>query len=106
MEVLVPSAGLVYAVSVTAEGSGVPEFAAPAALVVQDVEGDELLDPARKEVRVGTGVVVAMITKLLDHADGRQHVCADRRCQGRRSAAEGLCKWSKKGGTRDTRDGC
>jgi len=69
VEVLVPPAGLVYAVSVTAEGSGVPEFAAPAALVVLDVEGDELLDPARAEVRVGTGVVVAMIPVLLDHVD-------------------------------------
>jgi len=64
-EVLVPPAGLVYAVSVTAEGSGVPELAAPAALVVLDVEGDELL----AEVQVGTGVVVAMIPVLLDHVD-------------------------------------
>ena len=68
VEVLVPPAGLVYAISVTAEGSGA-EFAAPAALAVLDVEGDELLDPARAEVRVGTGVVVAMITVLLDHVD-------------------------------------
>jgi len=45
------------------------EFAAPAALVVLDVEGDELLDPARAEVRVGTGVVVAMISVMLDHVD-------------------------------------
>jgi len=64
-EVLVPPAGLVYAVSVTGEGSGVPELAAPAALVVLDVEGDELL----AEVQVGTGVVVAMIPVLLDHVD-------------------------------------
>jgi len=68
VEVLVPPAGLVYAISVTAEGSGA-EFAAPAALAVLDVEGDELLDPAMAEVRVGTGVVVAMITVLLDHVD-------------------------------------
>ena len=69
VEVLVPPAGLVYAVSVTVEGPGVPQFAAPAALVVLDVEGDDLLDPAGAEVRVGTGVVVAMIPVLLDHVD-------------------------------------
>ena len=68
VEVLVPPAGLVYAVSVTVEGPGV-EFAAPAALVVFDVEGDELLDPARAEVRVDTGVVVVMISVMLDHVD-------------------------------------
>ena len=67
--VLVPPAVLVYAVSVTVEGPGVPQFAAPAALVVLDVEGDDLLDPAGAEVRAETGVVVAMIPVLLDHVD-------------------------------------
>jgi len=67
--VLVPPAVLVYAVSVTVEGSGVPEFAARAALVELDVEGDELLEPAGAEVRAGTGAAVAMIPVLLDHVD-------------------------------------
>jgi len=48
VEVLVPSAVLVNAVSVTVEGSGVSVFAA---LAVLDVDGDELLDSARAEVR-------------------------------------------------------
>ena len=46
MEVLVPSAGLVYSVSVTAEGSGVPEFAATAAPGVLEIDGVDLFDPA------------------------------------------------------------
>jgi len=53
VEVLVPPAVLVYADLVTVEGSGVLEFAAPAVLVVLDVEGDELLDPAGAEVWAG-----------------------------------------------------
>ena len=69
MEVLVPSAGLVYSVSVTAEGSGVPEFAAPAAPGVLEMDGVDLLDPGWAEVRVCAGVAVATITELLDHAD-------------------------------------
>jgi len=69
VEVLVPPAVLVYAISVIVEGSGVLELAAPAALVVIDVEGDELLDPAGAKVRAGTGIVVVMIPMLLDYVD-------------------------------------
>jgi len=69
MEVIVPLAVLVYAVSVTVEGSGLPQFAAPATLVVLDVERDELFDPAGPEIRADTGAVVAMIPVLLDHVD-------------------------------------
>jgi len=54
---------------VTVEGSGVPEFTVRAGLVVLDVEGDELLDPAGAEVRAGTGVVVAMNPVMLEHFD-------------------------------------
>jgi len=50
VEVLVPSAVLVNAVSATIEGSGVLVFTA---LAVLDVDGDELLDSARAEVLVG-----------------------------------------------------
>ena len=66
---LVPPAVLVNADLVTVEGSGVPEFDAPALLVVLDVAGDELFDPVGSEVRTGTGVVVAMIPVLLDYVD-------------------------------------
>ena len=45
------------AVSATAEGSGVLVFTAFAVL---DVDRNELLDSARAEVLVGTGVDVAM----------------------------------------------
>ena len=69
VEVLVPPKVLVNAVSVTVEVSGVPEFVSCAAPGVLDVEGDELLDPARAEVRVGTSFFVAMIRVLLDHVD-------------------------------------
>jgi len=58
-----------HVVSVTVEGSGVPEFAVPAAPGGLDVGKDELLDPAGAEVRAETGVVVAMIPVLLDHVD-------------------------------------
>jgi len=67
VEVLVPPAVPGNADSATVEGSGVPEFAARAAPVVFDMEGDELLDPAGAVVRAGTGVVVAMIPVLHDH---------------------------------------
>ena len=60
-----------HVVSVTVEGSGVPEFAARAAPGGLDVKGDELLDPAGAEVRAETGVVVAMIPVLLDHVDAK-----------------------------------
>ena len=39
------------------------------ALAVLDVDGDELLDPARAEVLVGTGVDVAMNPVVLDDVD-------------------------------------
>jgi len=48
VEVLVPPAVLGTADSATVEGSGVLVFTA---LAVLDVDGDELLDPARAEVR-------------------------------------------------------
>jgi len=57
VKVRVPHAVLVIAVSATVEGSGVLAFTA---LAVLDVDRDELLDPARAEVLVGTGVDVAM----------------------------------------------
>jgi len=58
VEVIVPFAVLVDAVSATVEGSGVLVCTV---LAVLDVDRDELLDSARAEVLVGTGVdVVAM----------------------------------------------
>ena len=57
VEVLVPPAVLGTAVSATVEGSGVLVLTA---LAVLAVDGDELLDSARAEVLVGTGVDVAM----------------------------------------------
>jgi len=66
VEVLVPPAMLVDAVSATIEGSGVLVFTA---LAVLDVDGEELLDSARAEVLVGTGVDVAMIPVVLDDVD-------------------------------------
>jgi len=64
VEVLVPPAALVNADSDTVEGSGVPEFVVPAVLVVLVVEGDELLEPARAEVRAGTGGAVPVIPDM------------------------------------------
>ena len=61
-----PPAVLVDAVSATAEGSGVLVFTA---LAVLDAYGDELLDSARAEVLVGTGVDVVMIPVVLDDVD-------------------------------------
>jgi len=55
--VLVPPAVLGNAVSATVEGPGVLVFNA---LAVLDIDGDELLDPARAEVLLGTGVDLAM----------------------------------------------
>jgi len=66
VEVLVPPAVLVDAVSATVEGSGVLVFTA---LAVLDVDGDELLDSARAEVLVGTGVDVAMNQVVIDDVD-------------------------------------
>jgi len=65
-KVRVPPAVLVNAVSATVEGSGVLAFTA---LAVLDVDGDELFDPARAEVLVGTGVDVAMNPVVLDYVD-------------------------------------
>jgi len=62
----VPPAVLVDAVSATVEGSGVLVCTAFAVL---DVDGDELLDSARAEVLVGTGVDVAMNPVVLDDVD-------------------------------------
>jgi len=66
VEVLVPPAVLGNAVSATVEGPGVLVFTA---LAVLDVDGDELLDPARVEVLVGSGVDVAMNPVVLDDVD-------------------------------------
>jgi len=66
VEVLVPPAVLVNAVSATVEGPGVLAFTA---LAVLDVDGDELLDPARAEVLVGTGVDCAMDHVVLNDVD-------------------------------------
>jgi len=66
MEVLVPPAVLVNAVSATVEGSGALVFTA---LSVLDMDGDELFVSARAEVLVGTGVDVAMIPVVLDDVD-------------------------------------
>ena len=63
VEVLVPPAVLGNAVSATIEGPGVLVFTA---LAVLDVDGDELLDPARAEVLLGSGVDVAMNPVVLD----------------------------------------
>ena len=65
-EMLVPPAVLGNADSATVEGPGVLAFTA---LAVLDVDGDELLDPARAEVLVGTGVDVAMNPVVLDDVD-------------------------------------
>jgi len=59
VEVLVPPAVLGNAVSATVEGPGVLVFTA---LAVLDVDGDELLEPARAEVVVGTGSTVGRST--------------------------------------------
>jgi len=66
VEVLVPPAVLVDAVSTTVEGPGVLVFTA---LAVLDVDGDELLDSARAVVLVGTGVDVALNPVVLDDVD-------------------------------------
>jgi len=66
VEVLVPPAVLGNAVSATVEGPGVLVFAA---LAVLDVDGDELLDPARAEVLLGSdgvGVVLLVRLKVVD----------------------------------------
>jgi len=76
MEVLVPPAALVNANSDTVEGSMVPEFVVPAVLVVLVVEGDELLEPARAEVRAGTGGAVPVIPDMT--ADVNTSVVASR----------------------------
>ena len=62
VEVLVPPAVLVDAVSATAKGSGVLVFTA---LAVLDVYRDKLINSAGAEVLVGTGVDFAMIPVVL-----------------------------------------
>jgi len=57
---------LANAVSATVEGPGVLEFTA---LAVLDVDRDELLDPARAEVLLGSGVDCAMDPVVLDDVD-------------------------------------
>jgi len=69
VEVLAPPVVLANAISAITESSGVPEFAVPTTRGVCHVEGDELPNPARAEVRAGTGAVVAMIPVMLSHAD-------------------------------------
>ena len=59
VEGFVPPAELVDAVSATVKGSGVLVCTA---LAVLDVDGDELLEPARAEVLVGTGSTVGRST--------------------------------------------
>jgi len=66
----------VNAESATVEGVVVLELVVPAAPVVFDVEGDELLDPARAEVRAGTGGVVPVIPEMA--ADVNTSVVASR----------------------------
>ena len=63
VEVPVPPAVLVNAVSATIKCPDVPVFTA---LAVLGVDGDELLNPARAEVLVGTGAGVAMNPVVLD----------------------------------------
>ena len=53
VEVLVPPAVSVNAVSATKKGTYVPILTV---FVVLGADGDELLNPVRAEVRVGTGV--------------------------------------------------
>jgi len=74
VEVLVPPAVLGNAVSATVEGPGVLVFTA---LAVLDVEGDELLDPARAEVLLGSGVDCAMDHVVLDDVDAIALVLTD-----------------------------
>ena len=76
VEVLVPPAVLLNADSDTVESSGVPEFAVPAVLVVLVVEVVELLEPARAEVRAGTGETVPVIPDMT--ADVNTSVLASR----------------------------
>jgi len=57
---------LANAVSATVEGPGVLVFTA---LALLDVDGDELLDPARAEVLLGSGVDCAMDPVVLDDVD-------------------------------------
>ena len=63
---LVPPAVLRNAVSATFEGPGVLAFTA---LAMLDVDGDELLDPARAEVLVGTCVDCGTDHVVLDDVD-------------------------------------
>jgi len=64
--VLVPPAVLGNAVSATVEGPGVQVFTA---LAVLDVDEDELLDPARAEVLLGSDGVGVAVLVILEVAD-------------------------------------
>jgi len=66
VEVIVPPAVLGNAVSATVEGPGVQVLTV---LVVLDVDGDELLDPARAEVLLAKGVNLSMNRVVLDDVD-------------------------------------
>ena len=74
VEVFVPPAVLVDAVSATVEGSGVLIFTA---LAVLAVDGDELLDSARGEVLLGSGVDCGMDPVVLDDVDASTLVLTD-----------------------------
>jgi hypothetical protein len=65
---------LANAVSATVEGPGVLVFTA---LAVLDVNGDELLDPARAKVLLGSGVDCAMDPVVLDDVDASTLVLTD-----------------------------
>ena len=90
VEVLVPPAVLVDAISATVEGSGVLVFTG---LAVLAVDGDELLDSARAGVLVGTGVDVVMIPVVLDDVDASTLVLTDVADDGvvLEPLIEGLC---------------
>ena len=74
VEVLLPPALLVDAISAIVEGSGVLVFTA---LAVLDVNGDELLDPARAKVLLGSCVDCAMDPVVLDDVDSSTLVLTD-----------------------------
>jgi len=65
---------LANAVSATVEGPGVLVFTA---LAVLDVNGDELPDPARAKVPLGSGVDCAMDPVVLDDVDASTLVLTD-----------------------------
>jgi len=66
VKMLVPPEMIVGAVSATVEGSGVPILTA---IAVLDIDGDEVLDSARAQALVRTGVDVAIHQVGLDDVD-------------------------------------